>query len=127
MGYADRMRFEPGDLALLAETEEVQIETARPGGPPHRTIIWVVVEGEDAFIRSVNGSGARWYREALADPAVTIHVAGRGLRARAMPAIDPSSLQRTSDRLASKYADDPDLPSMLEPEIFDTTLRLIPA
>ena len=34
MGYAGPMRFEPAELALLAETEEVEIETARPGGPP---------------------------------------------------------------------------------------------
>lgn len=127
MGYAGRMRFEPADLALLAETEEVEIETARPGGPPHRTIVWIVVDGEDAFLRSVNGSGARWYREAIADPAVTIHVAGRGLRAQAVPATDPTSLKRTSDVLARKYANDPSLASMLEPAIFDTTLRLVPA
>jgi Uncharacterized protein conserved in bacteria len=127
MVYADQMRFEPADLALLAESEEVEIETARPGGLPHRTIIWVVVDGDDTFIRSVNGSGARWYREAVADPAVTIHVAERGLPARAIPATDPSSIQRTSDVLASKYADNPDLASMLEPEIFDTTLKLVPA
>jgi hypothetical protein len=127
MGYAGHMRFEPADLALLAETEEVEIETTRPGGPAHRTIIWVVVDGEDAFVRSVNGSGARWYREALATPAVTIHVADRGLHARAVPAADPSSVQRTSDVLAHKYADDPDLQSMLEPETLETTLRLVPA
>jgi hypothetical protein len=127
MGYAGHMRFEPADLALLDETEEVEIETARPGGPPHRTIVWIVVDGEDAFLRSVNGSGARWYREAIADPAVTIHVAGRGLRAHAVPATDPTSLKRTSDVLARKYANDPSLASMLEPDIFDTTLRLVPA
>jgi hypothetical protein len=127
MGYAGQMRFEPADLALLAETGEVEIETTRPGGSAHRTIIWAVVDGEDAFIRSVNGSGARWYREALATPAVTIHVADRGLNARAVPASDASSVQRASDALAHKYAADPGLPSMLEPETLETTLRLEPA
>jgi len=127
MGYAGQMRFEPADLALLGETVEVEIETARPGGPPHRTIVWVVVDGDDAFIRSVNGSRARWYREAVADPAVTIHIGGRGLPARAESATDPSSIQRTSDALTSKYEGDPGLAPMLEPEIFETTLRLVPA
>lgn len=127
MGYAGDMRFEPADLALLAETVEVEIETARPDGPTHRTIVWVVVDGEDTFVRSVNGSAARWYREAISGPPVTIHVAGRRLRVMPVQATDPESVKRTSDVLARKYANDPDLPSMLEPEIFDTTLRLVPA
>ena len=127
MGYADPMRFEPGELALLDETEEVEIETARPGGSAHRTIIWVVVDGDDAFVRSVNGSTARWYRETVANPVVTIHVGGRVLRARAVAADDPTSVRRTSDALARKYAADPALKLMLVPDIFDTTLRVIPA
>jgi hypothetical protein len=127
MGYADQMRFEPADLALLAETEEIQIETARPGGPSHRTTIWIVVDGDDAFVRSVNGSRARWYREAVDDPSVTIDVANRALAARAEPATDPSSVQRTSDAFARKYGRDPAMPTMLVPEILETTLRLVPA
>ena len=127
MGYAGSMRFEPDDLALLAQTEEVDIETARPDGPPHRATIWVVVDGDDAFVRSVNGSTARWYREAVANPTVTIHAAGRQLRARAVPASDPNSIQRTSDALSRKYAGVPGIRPMLKLEILDTTLRLTPA
>ena len=127
MGYAGSMRFEPDDLALLAQTEEVDIETARPDGPPHRATIWVVVDGDDAFVRSVNGATARWYREAVANPTVTIHAAGRQLRARAVPASDPNSVQRTSDALSRKYAGVPGIRPMLKPEILDTTLRLTPA
>jgi hypothetical protein len=127
MGYAAHMRFAPDELALLADSEEIEIETARPGGPPHRTIIWVVVDGDDAYIRSVKGATARWYREAVANPDVTIHAAGRALRARATAATDPSSVQRTSAALSRKYARDPALRLMLKPDIFDTTLRLAPA
>ena len=126
MGYPARMRFQPGELALLAETEEIEIETARPGGSTHRTIIWIVVDGDDAFIRSVNGATARWYREAVADPEVTIHVGDRALPARVVPATDAESIRRTSDALARKYAGDPSLGLMLEPGIFDTTLRSTP-
>ena len=127
MGYAGSMRFEPDDLALLAQTEEVDIETARPDGPPHRATIWVVVDGDDAFVRSVNGATARWYREAVANPTVTIHAAGRQLRARAVAATDPNSVQRTSDALSRKYAGVPGIRPMLKPDILDTTLRLTPA
>ena len=127
MGYAGSMRFEPDELALLAQTEEIEIETARPGGPVHRTIIWVVVDGDDAFVRSVNGATARWYREAVANPTVTIRAAGRELRARAVAAADGDSIQRTSDALTRKYTGIPGIRPMLKPEIFDTTLRLTPA
>ncbi len=127
MGYPHRMRFEPGELALLAETMEIQIETVAASGPAHRTIIWVVVDGDDAFVRSVNGAGARWYREAVANPAVTIHASGQAIRARAEAAADPDSIRRTSEALSRKYAGRGGIRSMLKPEIFDTTLRLAPS
>ena len=126
MGYISRMRFEPGELALLAETQEIEIETALPGGPAHRTIIWIVVDGGDAFVRSYRGASARWYREAVAYPQVTIHVDGRALPARAVAAVDPASIRRTSDALASKYAASDSTPAMLQPDVLDTTLRLTP-
>jgi hypothetical protein len=121
------MRFEPDDLTLLDETEEIVIETAAPGGSTHRTIIWVVVEGGEVFVRSVNGATARWYREATAHPAVTIHVGGRALAAIVSPATDPDPVERTNAALARKYAADPAVRPMLLPEIFDTTLRVSPA
>jgi hypothetical protein len=127
MGYAEAMRFEPGELALLDATEEIEIETARPDGAAHRTTIWVVVEGDDAFIRSVNGAGARWYRETIAEPLVTIHAGDRALAARAVAAADADSIRRVSDSLRRKYTGITGLPEMLEPGIFDTTLRLEPA
>ena len=132
MGYAGSMRFEPGELAWLDETEEIEIETAGPGGPAHRTIIWVVVDGDDAFVRSVNGDTARWYREATANPAVTIHSRRRtqperALQAQAIAAPDPDSVRRVNEALQRKYTGITGLREMLEPDIFDTTLRLEPA
>jgi hypothetical protein len=121
------MRFAPNELALLTETEEIEIETARPDGPHHRTIIWVVVDGDEVFIRSVNGADARWYREAIADPSVTIHGGGLALPARVEAATDPDSIRRTNEGLTRKYANVPGYRPMLKPDIFDTTLRVTPA
>ena len=121
------MRFEPGDLALLAGTEEVEIETAQPDGPPHRTIIWVVVDGDEVFVRSVRGRNARWYREAAANAAVAIHVDGRRLPATAIPATDPDSIERTSAALRVKYERIPGLRPMLKTDVLDATFRLEPA
>jgi len=127
MGYIARMRFEPGELALLAETREIEIETAMPGGPAHRTIIWIVVDGDDAFVRSYRGASARWYREAVANPDVTIHAHGLALRARAEAAVDPDSIRRVSDGLVGKYTGRGGLEPMLGPDVLDTTLRLVPS
>lgn len=127
MGYADGMRFKEEELALLDTTKEIEIETALPGGPAHRTIIWVVVAGDEAFVRSVKGKAARWYREAVANPSVTIHAGDAQLAAQAEPATDPSSVARTSAALERKYAGDPGTKPMLRPDVLDTTLRLAPA
>ena len=127
MGYAARMRFGPDELALLAQTKEIEIETAMPGGPAHRTIIWVVVDGDDAFIRSYRGATARWYSEAVANPEVTIHADDVALPARAVAAIDPESVRRTSDALVRKYTGRGGLEPMLGQDVLDTTLRLLPS
>jgi hypothetical protein len=127
MGYASGVSFSTEDLELLDRTEEVEIETRAPDGPAHRTVIWVVVDDGDVFIRSVRGAAGRWYREAIANPAVAIHVAGRRLSATAIPATDPASIGRASAALVRSYAGDPAVRSMIRPDVLDTTLRLEPA
>jgi hypothetical protein len=127
MGYAFGMRFAPDDLALLDETEEIEIETAVPGGPTHRTIIWIVVDGDEVFVRSVRGTRARWYQEVVADPKITIHAGGRALSAVAEPASDPDSIGRVNAALTRKYEGVSGYEPMLVPDIFDTTLKITPA
>jgi hypothetical protein len=127
MGYDFRMPFAPDDLALLDETEEIEIETAVPGGATHRTIIWIVVDGDDAFVRSVRGTRARWYQEVVADPKVTIHAGDRALPAVAEPAADSGSIARVNAALSRKYEGISGYEPMLVPDIFDTTLKITPA
>lgn len=78
------------------------------------------------FIRSVNGPGARWYRETLANPDVAIHVQGRRISVRAVAATDPNAVEACSDGLRAKYRRSYSLQSMLKPETLPTTLRLDP-
>jgi hypothetical protein len=121
------MPFSPEDLELLAHDEEIRIETSAADGSVHRTIIWVVVDGQDVFVRSVRGERGRWYREALARPDVAIHADGRRLAARATHTPDPNSVARTTAALERKYAADPALRTMVRPHTLETTLRLEPA
>ncbi len=54
------MPFTTDELRLLEETAEVEIETHAPSdGAPSRTIIWIVVDGVDVFVRSVRGARGR--------------------------------------------------------------------
>lgn len=122
------MPFDRDDLDAIDRAKEIHIETTQgPGAEVHRTIIWVVVDGDEVFIRSWRGRTARWYREALANPDVAIHVGKRRLPARAVPAHDADSVTRTSAALERKYAGDPATASMVRDDILDTTLRLDPA
>ncbi len=120
------MTFSEEELGLIDRAKTVRIETARQGGPAHSTIIWAVVDGQAVFIRSWRGATARWYREALADPAVALVVARRRLPATAVPAVDPDSVARTSTGFERKYPGNPATADMVRAEILDTTLRLEP-
>ena len=128
MGYAPAMPFAPADLAALSAAEEIEIETrASADAQPHRTIIWVMTDGADAFVRSVRGPAGRWYREAVADPRVVVHAGGRTLPARVVPAADDASIARTNAGLRRKYTGIEGFDEMLVPDTFPTTLRLEPA
>lgn len=126
-GYPQAVSFSADDLALLDRSEEVRIETRAAGRGAHSTIIWVVVDAGDVFIRSVRGARGRWYREAVANPAVALLVDGRRVTTTAIPASDPESVERASAALRRKYATDPALASMVREHTLETTLRLEPA
>jgi hypothetical protein len=125
VGYASAMNLNTDERDLLARAEEVTIETTSSSGVLHRTIIWIVVDGEDVFVRSVNGDGARWYREAVDHPDVGFEVGGTRIAARMVAAADPESVARCSAALRVKYASDPALRSMLRPHTLATTLRVL--
>ena len=117
--------FDPGTLELLAATREISIETAAPDGPEHSTIIWVVVDGDDVFVRSWRGATARWYREARANPHVTIVAGQQRITASVVPATDAESVRRCSEGFLRKYRGSKSALAMVADEILDTTLRVV--
>jgi hypothetical protein len=120
------MPFDAETLDLLARTREVAIEASRPGGQVHSAIIWIVVDGQDVFVRSWLGERGRWYREVAVNPDVTLVAAERRIAAVAAPAVDPESVRRTSDGFVAKYPKSKSTPMMLADDILGTTLRLEP-
>ena len=120
-------RFDPADLALLRDEEEVELETAASDeGPEHRAVIWVVVDDQDrVLIRSYRGPGARWYREIMARPDGVLHVQGRALAVSAVSAGDPERVGACTEALRTKYAGQHSMPVMLR-QYLETTLELLP-
>ncbi|HYJ23569.1 MAG TPA: nitroreductase/quinone reductase family protein [Acidimicrobiia bacterium] len=118
------MSLTADQLEMLATTQLVVIETKR-GERVIRTTIWVAVNSDDVYIRSVRGEAGRWYRRAIADPDVTLEVGDERLRFNAVPATDPESIEAASAGLREKYRGR-SLENMLLPETLNTTLRLEP-
>jgi hypothetical protein len=121
-------RFGPDVLEALARAEEVEIETSsHEGAPRHRTTIWIIVDDQGrVLIRSWRGGTARWFREALANPAVTLRVDGRPIPAGVLVANDETRIQAASEGYRTKYAGSPSTPSMVADEVLSTTLELRP-
>src|SRR3954447_16212014 len=121
------MGFDSEMLRRMDDAVEVVIETSRLDGRRRRTIIWIVVDDQDVFVRSVNGERGYWFQAATEpDAEIALIVDGHRMPVTAALANDEESIERTSRQLEPKYAGDPELPPMLEPQVLPTTLRLDP-
>jgi hypothetical protein len=121
------MSFAPETLSRWNTTPEVDIETSRGGDAPvHRTTIWIVVDGESVYVRSVRGPAGRWYRELVGNPSGAVHADGERVAVEARPVKDAATISRVSDLLREKYERRWPGPtaSMLREEVLPTTLRL---
>jgi hypothetical protein len=120
-------RFAPEVLERLETTKEVRIETRRPpDGPVHRTIIWVVVDGERAYVRTYLGAGSRWYREALAAPGCTLWLGRDAVPVRVVAATEPEQIAAVSRGFEAKYPRSQSTSAMVRDEVLGTTLELLP-
>jgi hypothetical protein len=118
-------RFDAATIESLRHAGEVRI---RPPGPSEKPVtIWVVVSGDDAFVRSFKGPGGRWYRGVAARGTAELEVAGRRLPVRAAVVADAATIDQVSRAFLSKYADSAYAPQMVRPDVLGTTLRLEPA
>ena len=118
--------FEPQLLDDLRTREEIDIETRSPRGDVHRTTIWVVVDGDEVYVRSVQGEEGRWYRELMTTREGAILLPDRVVRILAEPVTDVAAMERVSEGYRTKYATSPHRDSMLREEILTTTLKLEP-
>ena len=120
-------QFDASVLNQLNTREEINIETRSATGRTHRTTIWVVVDDNNVYVRSMRGREGRWYREITANPQGAIHVDGQRLSVRAIPITDPATIARGSKAYLQKYGNSPVVDSIMREETLPTTLRLEPA
>jgi hypothetical protein len=120
------LSFPKATVALLDRSKEVDVETRSTKGNKHAVPIWIVVDGDDVFIRAVRGPTSRWYREIVAGPGALV-INGERIPVRAVAAADSASVKRASDGYRKKYRKGGSLDSMLVPSVLPTTLRLEPA
>ena len=119
--------FPPELIARIAALEEVDLETrGRRSGEPRRVTVWVVVSGDEVFVRSEHAERGQWYRNVLADPAVTLFVEADRVAAGATRVTDAALLRRVTEAFASKYAHHESVSSMLGPVVEAATVRLSP-
>ncbi|HTU53145.1 MAG TPA: DUF2255 family protein [Acetobacteraceae bacterium] len=115
-------KFDADTLSVLRDTKEVAIRTGKH--PTQPVTIWVVVVGEEVFVRSVRGSRGRWYKDLAAGGPATLDIGDRQLPVQAIPAPDAASVDHASREYLAKYRTSPYAEPMVRAEVLPTTLRL---
>jgi hypothetical protein len=117
-------QFSADDQRQLAQTDEVHV-AFRQG---QRIPIWIVVDGDNVYVRSVRGPAGKWY-QALSDgkpltlfgPASEWSISGQHVT-------DTAEITRVSEAISRKYQ--PRWPgptaAMLRSEVLPTTMRVQP-
>ena len=117
-------KFDAQTLGELRDVQEVAIRTEKH--PKSAVVIWVVVAGDEVFVRSWLGAKGRWYRDLAAGGPGTLEYAGRRLAVQAFPASDPEAVARASREFLRKYQRSSHAQEMVRSDTLPTTLRLEP-
>ncbi|MEQ1873772.1 MAG: nitroreductase family deazaflavin-dependent oxidoreductase [Ilumatobacteraceae bacterium] len=96
-------------LTAHADVENCYVTTkGRRTGNPHEVEIWFGVVGETLYLISGTGPNADWYRNALANPAVTVRI-NRDTRAGiARTVTDEVERRSVGELMGAKYPWDGD-------------------
>jgi hypothetical protein len=115
------------ELDTIGDAEELTLASARRDGTLRNPVtMWVVRDGEDVYVRSVNGRGSSWFRGAQARHEARIRAGGveKGVSLvetdAANDAIDAAYHAKYDRRYPSI------VPRIVAPEARAATLKLIP-
>src|SRR5580658_5410651 len=114
-------KFDAATLDFLRSAQEVGIRTGKRAD--RAVIIWAVVVGDAAFVRSVRGPTGKWYKAAAADGRATLQINDKLVPVRAIAIADAPTIAAVSAEYLSKYAASPYAQAMVKPDTLPTTLR----
>jgi deazaflavin-dependent oxidoreductase (nitroreductase family) len=91
-------------LQQHADTENCYLTTrGRRTGRPHEIEIWFGALGDVLYLISGGGPGADWYRNLVADPAVSVRIDGETRWGRAYPVTERCERQAVGQVMGPKY------------------------
>jgi len=115
------------ELDRIGDAEELTLASVRSDGSLRRPVtMWVVCQGDDVFVRSVNGRGSSWFRGALTRHEAHIRAGGIERDVELVEADERAD--ETDAAYEAKYGRryPTIVPSIVAPEARAATLKLVP-
>jgi hypothetical protein len=114
------------ELTRIGATEEVRLASARPDGTLRKpVVVWLVREGDDLYVRSVNGRGAAWFRGVQDRHEGRLWAGSVEKDVQLVEADDRNEeIDAAYQAKYRRYASI--VPSIVKPEARAATLRLVP-
>ena len=115
------------ELSKIGAAEELQIALLRQDGPLRKPVtIWIVRNGDDLFVRSVNGRTAAWFRGAQVRHEGHIHAGGVDKDVLLVETNDLNDAIDTAYRTKYRRYAANTVNSDLTPQARAATLKLVP-
>ena len=115
------------ELSKAGAAEELQIAPLQQDGSLRKAVtVWVVRQGDDLFVRSVNGRTAIWFRGAQVRHEAHIHAGGVDKDVLLVETNDQNDVIDTAYRTKYRRYDANIVNSDLTPQARAATLKLVP-
>jgi hypothetical protein len=115
------------ELSKIEAADELQIAPLRQDGSLRKPVtIWVVRQGDDLFVRSVNGPTAAWFRGARVRHEAHIHAGGVDKDVLLVETNDLNDVIDTAYRTKYRRYAANTVNSDLTPQARAATLKLVP-
>jgi hypothetical protein len=114
------------ELNKIGDSEELDLASVRRDGTLRRSVtMWVVRDGDDLYVRSVNGRNSSWFRSAQARHEARIRAGGVEKDVRLIETDEVNDEVDTA--YFAKYGGGYPaiVPSIVTPEARDATLKLV--